>query len=124
MATALRTIVMDKPVGPAFPSGLQVFAGALTGDNGQTATFTIPCKGVYLAFATAGTAVRTPTVSIANDIATVVFTFGADETIQYLIIVNRVDSITHPDIGPGSVSIGFSNQNTGDEANYDYKAGK
>lgn len=123
MATALKSLVVDKPVGPAFPSGFQIYAGALTGDNGQTATFSIPCKGVYYAIGSAGTTVRTPTVSVTNDVAAIVYTFGANETIQYLIIVNRTDAITHPDIGTGSVTIGGI-VGTNDADNYDYNPGK
>jgi len=104
MAT-YRTKVIDAIVNPNVLPGFTMIAGKITLDNTKTATITFPARGVFLAIGTLGTAAVAGEVTITNNSASVVFTAGADGTLNYFIIASVTEEFTVPDAGTSDVVV-------------------
>lgn len=90
---------------PAALPGLTIVTGQVTIDNTKTATIRFPAKGVWSAFGTIGTAAVAGAVTITNGIAEVVYTAGANGTLNYLIFASLSEQITVTDAGTDNIVI-------------------
>lgn len=105
MATSRRSIVIDNPLGPMFFPGMKIIAGRVTLDDTKTATFTFPAKSVLYAGGQIGTAAVTGAVTITNDVATVVYTAGANGELNYFIAASVNQTVSDLDAGTSNIEI-------------------
>jgi hypothetical protein len=101
----LRHKVIDKMVNPAIMHGLIVIAGSITLDNTKTATVTFPAKSVLSSIGVLGTAGVAGVATVTDDVASVVFTAGANGTLQYIIVASETETIALTDAGTADVVI-------------------